>query len=359
MAWLGLVLGLLLTVPGRAAAAELADAEALYTQGKMLAAAQIARSIGGAEALTLAAKATLVAALYLAPEADQAKLLQRAAKDARKALALDPDDEAALLQLALALGQTAERAGPITAHLEGYAKELGLDPTKLMDAIANDNESNFCDGTTTYGPGGMGTPGAMNARCTMLPPPGSCDDGGTIRAIVKPAAGQLVITEIMPNPKVEPGQEWFEIANTGLTTFDLNGLGLDRANDTRAPDVVASAACKSVRPGGFALLAHSADPSTNGGLPPVDATFGFAMINANGEVQVVDPASCATVSPYACTVVYDSVPWTTTSDGVSAQLKPGMFTVTDNDAPANFCPAITGYGTGGNKGTPRAANACN
>ena len=123
MAWLGLVLGLLLTVPGRAAAADLVEAEALYTQGKMLAAAQIARSIGGAKALTLAAKATLVAALYLAPEADQAELLHRAAKDARKALALDPDDEAALLQLALALGQTAERAGPITAHLEGYAKE--------------------------------------------------------------------------------------------------------------------------------------------------------------------------------------------------------------------------------------------
>jgi hypothetical protein len=43
---------------------------------------------------------------------------------------------------------------------------------------------------------------------------------------------------------------------------------------------------------------------------------------------------------------------------VSAQLKPGMFTTTDNDNPANFCPALTGYGDMTNKGTPKAANAC-
>ncbi len=108
---------------GRVAADDLAAARALYQRGEMRAAAELARRLGGADGLTLAAKATLVDALYLAPEADQSRLLERAAQDARQALALDPDDEAALLQLALALGQIAERAGPITAHLEGYAKE--------------------------------------------------------------------------------------------------------------------------------------------------------------------------------------------------------------------------------------------
>ena len=119
-AWsLALVLGL----DGRAAADDLATARALYQRGEMRAAAELARRLGGVDGLTLAARATLVDALYLAPKADRSALLERAARDARKALALDPDDEAALLQLALALGQMAERAGPITAHLEGYATE--------------------------------------------------------------------------------------------------------------------------------------------------------------------------------------------------------------------------------------------
>ena len=120
---LGLLLTLLLGLDGRAAAGALATASALYEQGEMLAAARLARSVGSAEGLTLAARATLVEALYLAAEADQSALLERAAGDARQALALDPGYEAAYLQLALALGQMAERAGPITAHLEGYAQE--------------------------------------------------------------------------------------------------------------------------------------------------------------------------------------------------------------------------------------------
>ncbi len=118
-----MVLALVLGLDGRAAADDLAAARALYQRGEMRAAAEAARRLGGADGLTLAARATLVDALYLAAEADRSMLLERAARDARMALALDPDDEAALLQLALTLGQIAERAGPITAHFEGYATE--------------------------------------------------------------------------------------------------------------------------------------------------------------------------------------------------------------------------------------------
>ena len=170
-------------------------------------------------------------------------------------------------------------------------KALQLDPD-VTDATSNDQPSNFCDATTTYGLGDFGTPAAVNGQCTMLPPAGMCDDGGTLRAIVKPTMGDLVITEIMPNPKVEPSQEWFEITNVGGAAFDLNGLGLDRANDTALPTVVNSASCKSLAPGGFALFAHSADPATNGMLPAPDATFSFSMVNTGsmttpGDVQVV------------------------------------------------------------------------
>ena len=115
----------LLLGPLRAPAAdgELARAEALYEQGDMRAAARLARQPGSAAGLTLAAKATLVEALYLTPKEARASLLEQAARDARMALTLDPDDEGAHLQLAIALGQMAEDEGPVAAHLNGYARE--------------------------------------------------------------------------------------------------------------------------------------------------------------------------------------------------------------------------------------------
>ncbi len=133
---LGLLLALLLGQGARAA--DLATAQALYERGEMGAAASLARSVGGAEGLTLAARATLVEALYLAAAADQSALLEHAASDARQALALDPGYEPAYVQLALALGQVAELAGPITAHLEGYAHE-GRDLLDRARALAPDD----------------------------------------------------------------------------------------------------------------------------------------------------------------------------------------------------------------------------
>jgi len=236
-------------------------------------------------------------------------------------------------------------------------KALQLDPD-FTDPLSNDQTSNFCDATTAYGLGDLGSPGAANNQCAIQPPAGQCDDGGTYRAIVKPGATDLVITEVMPNPKVEPGQEWFEVTNVGAGSFDLNGLGLDRANDTASPNVINATACEPLAPGAFALFAHSSDPATNAMLPAPDATFSFSMVNTTGDVRVVDPTTCSG-SPLVCTTIYDSVTYATSTDGVSSQVKPGFFTTTGNDDPANYCPAITTYGDGTNQGTPRAANVCN
>jgi hypothetical protein len=241
-----------------------------------------------------------------------------------------------------------------------------------FDPIANDEASNFCDATTIYNdnnggtPKDYGTPGTANLACPLVVPAGMCDAGGTLRPIVKPAANQLVITELMPRPLVgdNGAGEWFEVTNVGTTSFDLNGLGLDRDTDSRAPDIITAAACKPVAPGAFALLARGTNPDTNGGLPTVDATFGFGMVNTNGNVRVVDPATCDAASPFACTMVYDSVSYTTTAQwpffataGVSGQLRPNMYTTTANDDPASYCAGTADYGAGG-KGTPRAGNVC-
>ncbi len=233
------------------------------------------------------------------------------------------------------------------------ARSLSLDPD-LTNDTANDEAANFCDGATVYNSSGtgmdLGTPGAANAQCPLLPGPGECLDNGTPRAIVKPAAGQLVITEFLANPAgtgSDATQEWFEIANTGAGAFDLNGLVL---KGNTSMNVITSADCKSVLPGGFALFAHGTDPATNGGLPAVDATFSFALAQSNGSLSVLDG-----------TTVVDAITWTTgIQDGASKQLQPAMTTSTANDTPENFCNALPTqtYGSAGNLGTPKAVNAC-
>jgi len=158
-----------------------------------------------------------------------------------------------------------------------------------------------------------------------------------------------VISELLPNAAgtgTDPTQEWFELANTGATAFDLNELGFQ--GNAVAIDVLHAGDCKSVAPGGFALFAHSTDPAVNGGLPPVDATFSFALSTK--------------LSVFTGATLLDSVTLTTPlpKDGASRQVKPGELTTTDNDDPSNFCDAVAGqqYGSAANYGTPKAANVC-
>jgi tetratricopeptide (TPR) repeat protein len=117
-----LVLALALGVGTAARAQDLAEAMALYDQGVMLKAAELARGFGTADGHALAAQATLVAAVYLVPGGPDRSLLRQAADDARAALALDPDHLEAHLRLAVALGYIGE-GDPINAHLDGTAHE--------------------------------------------------------------------------------------------------------------------------------------------------------------------------------------------------------------------------------------------
>ncbi|MGE5180987.1 MAG: hypothetical protein ACM31C_02950 [Acidobacteriota bacterium] len=211
---------------------------------------------------------------------------------------------------------------------------LQLDP-RALDALANDDASSWCDATTPYGDGDLGTPGAPNASCPLVPPAGECLEAGVARAIRAPAPGQLAISEVMAHPRAQPYEEWVEVTNLGPTDFDLNALALDRVGDSRSPDAVHATVCKPVPSGGFGLFARSADPATNGGLPAVDATFGLSLVDTAGDVRVLAGES-----------VLDAVTWTTAPAGASMQLVPDR------------CTAVTPYGDDTNLGTPRAANAC-
>lgn len=232
-------------------------------------------------------------------------------------------------------------------------KALQLDPD-LVDPTANDTESNFCDATLAYNnpmapaTPDLGTPGAANSQCGGLPSAGMCDDGGRLRAVVKPAAGKLVISEFLANPANVSGatdaqREWFEVANTGTTAFDLNGLTVGRIGAAGSP--VQSGRCISVAGGGFAVFARSADPTKNSMLPSVAATFSFGLVDTSGDIQISDGAT-----------VLDQVRWTSVTAGVTRQLDPAHLTPADNDVAANFCAGTTPYGDLTNKGSPGAAN---
>lgn len=238
-----------------------------------------------------------------------------------------------------------------TGSREGAS--IALDPD-LTDTGSNDSPGNFCDGTTAYNADmDKGTPGGENGQCTILPPPGMCDDAGTLRAVVKPVAGQLVINEFLSNaagtgtPSPDQTQEFVELVNTGATPFDLNGLTI---KVTSASSTINVPECKTVPAGGFALLAHSVDPAVNGGLMGVDATFPGSL-NIGSQVSMLDGM-----------IILDAVTGISGSDGVSDQLRLDKQNVTDNDMIANFCKAQKvaeqKYGPLENYGTPKAANVC-
>jgi len=247
--------------------------------------------------------------------------------------------------VAIVAGTTVVDAVTWTKSANGAS--LQLDPD-LIDPIANDTESNFCNAMVAYGAGDLGTPGAANSQCPALPPAGMCDDGGTLRRIVKPAAGQLVISEVLANPANVTGatdatRERFEVANTGTAAFDLNELSVGRIGTAGTP--VQSARCISVQAKGFAVFARSNDPAVNSMLPTVNATFSFGLVDTSGDLQISDG-----------TTVLDAVRWTSVTSGVSRQLDPAHLTATDNDVDANFCAGTTPYGDQTNKATPGAAN---
>lgn len=246
---------------------------------------------------------------------------------------------------------------------------LSLDPD-VSTATGNDSPDNFCAGVDEYeatGPN-MGTPGAANPQCATVAPAGMCDDNGTLRAIVKPAAGQLVISEFLANPAPSPAdppdgttdadKEWFEVTNTGGTAFDLNELEISNGAATPTTTKVLASRCLSVPAAGYALFARSNDPLRNGGLPDVDATFSFTLTDSgvNAGVQIFD-----------ATTLLDSVKWPApggaVSSGKALGLDPDHYNTTDNDlvtaaaiTAQTYCLGVAMYGDNSNLGTPKAAN---
>jgi hypothetical protein len=219
--------------------------------------------------------------------------------------------------------------------VSGYSRELAAGSAPSPATAAEPQA--WCQAfATEFSPDEFGTPGAPS-DCVPLAP-GQCQDGLAARAAVAPRNGALAITEVLPNPDGdETTREWIEVSNAGKAAFDLVGLALARPGSTKPPDVIAGPACRRVAPGGYALFARSASSTANSGLPAVDATFSFSLINSNGSAEVLAADGS----------VLAAIAWKTSPSGASIQLSP------DGSA---WCDGTTPYGDGTNLGTPRAPN---
>lgn len=164
-----------------------------------------------------------------------------------------------------------------------------------------------------------------------------------------PLPGEVVITELMPNPALVPDDdgEWFELVNVSAGPVDLEGCVLyDDASDE---DVVNTGAPIVVPPGGTVVFAKVADMVLNGGISGVAYAFGtsYTLSNLDDEVRlecggaVIDEVVYVETWPYA--------------EGVAMQLSAASLDATANDAPGSWCMGTAAYGAG-DLGTPGQPN---
>lgn len=242
----------------------------------------------------------------------------------------------------LLMGATELDAMTWTSVRAGKSLQLSAGLTAPAD---NDVPANLCDGNAAYGAGDQGTPGAANRDCggSMA---GMCMDTGTgsMRPIVTPIAGQLVINEWMPNPTLvnDTVGEWFEVK--ALADVDLNGMQAGTTALGATPLVPAGGTCLRVASGGYALFARNATAAMNGMLPTVD---GLMSLNLNN----CDPTPCAT--PATLQVGFGGATLSTVSWTTSAPAKSIML---DTDGTQCNAPAGVMLYNGTDSGTPRAIN---
>ena len=170
------------------------------------------------------------------------------------------------------------------------------------------------------------------------------DDGG---GPTGPAAGDLVITEVMQNPNAVSDSvgEWFEVLNTTSSPIELQGLTFsDRDSDSFTVETSVLVAA-----GGYAVLGNNADPAINGGVA-VDYAYSSWFLS-NGADEIVIDADGATLD----VIEYDGGSTWPDPTGASMNLDPAATDAVSNDDGANWCEATTSYGAG-DLGTPGAAN---
>lgn len=255
------------------------------------------------------------------------------------------------------VGEQARRARPwwFSALLLA-ALALAACAEGVSSAGVDDDDGSASSATTgAGGGGGAGVGGAGVGGAQAGSTSSSSSGAGGASGARTPLVGELVITEIMPNPNAVADDlgEWFEFTNVSSDTLSLDGCTLTDG-DVPPDDEVSFSAGIVLTSGQRVVVARSASSAQNGGLPPVAFALGtdFILANTSDEIlilcggTVIDEVTYASGSP---------LPFTT---GGAAQLDSGSVNAAANDIPANWCTATEMYGSG-DMGTPGQPNgAC-
>ncbi|MSQ84947.1 MAG: DUF4215 domain-containing protein [Myxococcales bacterium] len=287
------------------------------------------------------------------------------------------------------------------SNLNGVALSLAQDQ---QDGVKNDSAEAWCGATSVMASADKGTPGAANDKCQKdtdkdgvpddkdncptiansnqfdtdkngigdvcegpVPTCGNkvvdsgegCDDGNKqsgdgcsawCQLETTVVAGGLVITEIMYNPaQVEDDVgEWIELYNPGAAAVTLNGVILQTGTLSPIQHIIEGPAAIVVEPKGFALLALSADPAINGGLPKPNYVYGKLILSS----------TAATLSIWSGGKELDKVaygPSWPLFTGKSLAVDPTLATAATNDGPQGWCKGQATYGKG-DYGSPGATN---
>ena len=252
---------------------------------------------------------------------------------------------------------------------DGKSRQVAIELiSEPLDVAVNDAPEAWCDGSQPFGAGDLGTPKADNLGCGPIVLPDQCTDPVTmmLRDIQHPAPGDLLITELMPDPDHliksggagEPTGEWFELY--AAVAFDLNGLDLGNTFPTKK-HTIASAMCIPVAADSFVLLSSVGkptappdplDPGGNGGLPTPNYEYTTLSLSNSGAGLYVGLGD----------VELDSVTFPKPAVGKATQLSAAanclvlpLDPACNDDFAAKWCAASTPYGLG-DLGTPQAAN---
>ena len=159
--------------------------------------------------------------------------------------------------------------------------------------------------------------------------------------------GDVVITEIMKNPKVagDENGEWFEVRVLVQTVNFKNWTIKDNGGDQH----VITGNGLSFQPGAMVIMGNNADTSVNGSIDVDYEYAAFSLDDTNDGIMLVAPDGTVIDQVFYNVNSFPNIP------GRALSLNTNSMTASANDNGDNWCPATMVYGDG-DYGTPGFVN---
>ncbi len=166
----------------------------------------------------------------------------------------------------------------------------------------------------------------------------------------EPAAGELIISEIMANPEAlgDSEGEYIEIYNASSDAININGLIVrDGSSDfTVSQDVI-------IQSHDYATIAKT-DAVT---FVPDYVSSSLGLTNSGEALALFFVIN--TVETELSSLNFSNADFPTVQSGASMELSTNHLNAADAASGVNWCTAVSEMSAGGDLGTPGAANDCN